>query len=94
MANFNGLIDAVMMADNKYFSFVYRDTGNGKAYPVRCEISAEQYVNYVSSLAVDYRDGDSVSFDVQSQIDARADYDHQLWADEQDSLDMERPGLW
>ena len=94
MSNFNGLIDAVMEADNKFYAFVYRDNGNGRAYPVRCEVSQEQYSNYVSSLAVNYRDADSVSFDIQAQIDARADYDRQLWIDEQDNLDLERQDLW
>jgi hypothetical protein len=63
----NGLIDAVMIADGKYYVFIYRDNGNGMAYPVRHEITVVQYCEYTTSLEVAWRDGDSVTFDVEAQ---------------------------
>ena len=82
----NGLIDAVMKGDDKHFVFIYRQAGNGRTYPVRYEISEEQYQERIDTLDVAYHDGDYVAFDVvaqQARRDELEDERHAEWVDNQ-----------
>jgi hypothetical protein len=90
----NGLIDAVMEADSKFYAFVYRDNGNGRAYPVRCEVTEWQYRDYIRTLDIEYRDADYVTFNIEAQKAEREDAEHAEWLAELDNQDLERQDLW
>lgn len=89
-----GQVDAIMMTDEAYYAFIYRQTSPNNFQPVRCEISRERYYELLARNPHAYTEPGYVSFDLALYEAEVVDSEHQEWMDELDDQDAERPGLF